>query len=161
MLLNYLRIFLRQFSRNRTFTAINLLGLATGLACFVLIRLYVINETSYDRHYSDADNIYRLAMKGEMSGFSFESAVIGGPFGKILREDIPEVIHSTTFYKLPRSALLKKDENHFYEDNIIYPGRADRYLPAPPQIRTSDFLASGSSADRFAKMEQKSGEYGA
>jgi hypothetical protein len=37
MLLNYLKIFLRQFSRNRTFTAINLLGLATGLACFVLI----------------------------------------------------------------------------------------------------------------------------
>ncbi len=120
MLLNYLKIFLRQFSRNRTFTVINLIGLATGLACFVLIRLYVINETNYDRHYKDADNIYRLAMKGEMSGFSFESAVIGGPFGKIVREDIPEVIHSTTFYKLPRSALLKKDDNNFYEDNIIY-----------------------------------------
>jgi putative ABC transport system permease protein len=59
-------------------------------------------------------------MKGEMSGFSFESAVIGGPFGKILREDIPEVVHSTTFYKLPRSALLIKDENRFYEDNIRY-----------------------------------------
>jgi len=120
MLLNYLKIFFRQFSRDRTFTAINLLGLATGLACFVLIRLYVINETSYDRHYKEAENIYRLAMKGEMSGFSFESAVIGGPFGKILREDIPEVVHSTTFYKLPRSALLKKDENRFYEENIIY-----------------------------------------
>ncbi len=120
MLLNYLKIFLRQFSRNRIFTVINLIGLATGLACFVLIRLYVINETNYDRHYKDADNIYRLAMKGEMSGFSFESAVIGGPFGKIVREDIPEVIHSTTFYKLPRSALLKKDDNSFYEDNIIY-----------------------------------------
>jgi putative ABC transport system permease protein len=51
MLLNYLKIFLRQFSRNRTFTVINLIGLATGLACFVLIRLYVINETNYDRHY--------------------------------------------------------------------------------------------------------------
>lgn len=120
MLLNYLKIFLRQFSRNRTFTVINLLGLATGLACFVLIRLYVINENNYDRHYKDADNIYRLAMKGEMSGFSFKSAVIGGPFGKILREEIPEVIHSTTFYKLPRSALLKKENNSFYEDNIIY-----------------------------------------
>jgi hypothetical protein len=45
----------------------------------------------------DVDNIYRLAMKGEMSGFSFESAVTGGAFCKILREDIPEVIHSTTF----------------------------------------------------------------
>ena len=50
MFQNYLKIFLRLFARNRTFTAINLLGLSTGLACFVLIRLYVINETSYDRH---------------------------------------------------------------------------------------------------------------
>jgi putative ABC transport system permease protein len=63
MLFNYLKIFLRQFSRNRTFTVINLIGLATGLACFVLIRLYVINETNYDRHYRDADNIYRLAFR--------------------------------------------------------------------------------------------------
>ncbi len=120
MFLNYLKFFLRLFSRNRTFTAINLLGLATGLACFVLIRLYVINETSYDRHYADAGNIYRMAMKGNMSGFSFESAVMGGPFGRIVREGIPDVLHSTTFYKLPRPVLLKRDDNHFYEEDIIY-----------------------------------------
>ena len=120
MLHNYLKIFLRRFSRHWTFTAINLIGLTTGFACFVLIRLYVVNETSYDRHYLDSEHIYRLAMKGEMSGFSFESAVIGGPFGKILLEDIPEVTHSTTFYKLPRSALLKKGKNRFYEDNILF-----------------------------------------
>ncbi len=120
MLLNYLKIFLRQFSRNRTFTAINLLGLATGLACFVLIRLYVNNETSYDRYYPDAEQMYRMAMKGNMSGFSFESAVMGGPLGRIVREAIPEVVHSTTFYKLPRPILLKKNENRFYEEDIIY-----------------------------------------
>jgi putative ABC transport system permease protein len=57
MLLNYLKVFLRLFSKNRTFTFINLLGLVTGMACFVLIRLYVINETSYDRHYPDADHM--------------------------------------------------------------------------------------------------------
>jgi putative ABC transport system permease protein len=120
MLLNYLKIFLRLFSRNRTFTFINLLGLATGMACFVLIRLYVINETSYDRHYPDADHIYRMAMKGNMSGFSFESAVMGGPLGRMVRESIPEVEHSTTFYKLPRPVLLKRNENRFYEENILY-----------------------------------------
>jgi putative ABC transport system permease protein len=120
MLSNYLKIFLRQFSRNRIFTAINLLGLATGLACFVLIRLYVVNETSYDRHYADAEHIYRMAMKGNMSGFSFESAVMGGPLGRIVREAIPEIVHSTTFYKLPRPVLLKRNENRFYEEDIIY-----------------------------------------
>jgi putative ABC transport system permease protein len=82
MLLNYLKVFLRLFARNRVFTLINLLGLSTGITCFVLIRLYVINETVYDRHLPDVENTYRLAMKGDMSGFSFESAVMGGPFGR-------------------------------------------------------------------------------
>jgi putative ABC transport system permease protein len=120
MLSNYLKIFIRLFSRNRTFTSINLLGLATGLSCFVLIQLYVVNETSYDRHYPDAEHIYRMAMKGNMSGFSFESAVMGSPLGRMVREAIPEVVHSTTFYKLPRPALLKRNEHRFYEENIIY-----------------------------------------
>jgi putative ABC transport system permease protein len=91
MYLNYLKVFFRFFSRNRTFTFINLLGMAAGLACFVLIRLYVVNETSYDRHYPDASQMYRMTMKGNISGFSFESAVMGGPFGRMVREAIPEI----------------------------------------------------------------------
>ena len=73
MLLNYLKIFLHLFSGNRVFTIINLLGLSTGIACFVLIRLYVINENSYDLHLPGAELTYRLAMRGDMSGFSFGS----------------------------------------------------------------------------------------
>ena len=120
MFLNYLKVFLRLFSRNRIFTFINLLGLSTGITCFVLIRLYVINETVYDRHVPGADRTYRLAMKGDMSGFSFESAVMGGPFGRNIREDVPEVVTSTTFYKLPGHVLLRRGENQFYEESIIY-----------------------------------------
>ena len=120
MYLNYLKIFFRLFSRNRTFTFINLLGMAAGLACFVLIRLYVVNETSYDRHYPDAGQMYRMAMKGNMSGFSFESAVMGGPLGRMVREAIPEIEQSTSFYKLPRPVLLKRDEHRYYEEYVLY-----------------------------------------
>lgn len=120
MLSNYLKVFLRLFARNRVFTLINLLGLSTGIACFVLIRMYVAYETVYDRHLPDAENTYRLAMKGDMSGFSFESAVMGGPFGRAIREDVPEVSISTTFYKLPRPVLLSREENRYYEESIVY-----------------------------------------
>jgi len=120
MLLNYLKVFLRLFARNRIFTLINLLGLSTGITCFILIRLYVVNETIYDRHIPMAEQTYRLAMKGDMSGFSFESAVMGGPFGQAIREDVPEVVTSTTFYKLPRPVLLSRGENCFYEESIIH-----------------------------------------
>ncbi|MFC2115595.1 ABC transporter permease [Bacteroidota bacterium] len=120
MFINYLKVFLRLFSRNRVFTIINLLGLSVGIACFVLIRLYVINETSYDLHLPGSEKTYRLGMKGEMSGFSFEAAVMGGPFGAAIREDVPEVATSTTFYKYPRPILLSREENQFYEESIIY-----------------------------------------
>jgi putative ABC transport system permease protein len=59
-------------------------------------------------------------MKGDMSGFSFESAVMGGPLGRAVREDVPEVILSTTFYKLPRPVLLSRKTHKFYEESIIY-----------------------------------------
>ena len=114
MLLNYLRLFLRNFSGNRIYSAIIVLGLASGLACFVLIRLYVVNEHSYDRHHPHSGRMYRLGMKGDMSGFSFESAVMGGPIGNIVKEEIPEVLRSTTFYKYPRSMLFTRDQYQFY-----------------------------------------------
>ena len=120
MFLNYLKVFLRLFAGNRVFTLINLLGLSTGIACFILIRLYVLNETVYDKHIPDAGYTYRLGMKGDMSGFSFEAATMGGPFGRVVREEIPEVINSTTFYKLPGAVLLSRDENRFYEESVIY-----------------------------------------
>ncbi len=120
MLLNYLKVFFRLFARNRVFTIINLLGLSTGIACFVLIRLFVINEKSYDRHLPEAEQIYRLGMKGDMSGFSFEAAVMGAPFGQAVCEDVPEVLTSTTFYKMPRPVLLSRGENKFYEENILF-----------------------------------------
>jgi putative ABC transport system permease protein len=49
MLNDYLKVFFRLLARNRTFSSINLLGLTAGIACFVLIRIYVTDEGSYDR----------------------------------------------------------------------------------------------------------------
>ena len=55
-----------------------------------------------------------------MSGFSFESAVMGGPIGRVIHEEVPGVISSTTFYKLPVQALLNTGIYKFYEDKIIF-----------------------------------------
>jgi putative ABC transport system permease protein len=120
MLNDYLKVFFRLLARNRTFSSINLLGLTAGIACFVLIRIYVTDERSYDRQIPLSDRTYRLALKGEMSGFSFESAVMGGPIGRVIHEEVPGVISSTTFYKLPVQALLNTGEHKFYEDKIIF-----------------------------------------
>lgn len=120
MLLNYLKIAFRVILRNKTNSILNILGLTLGIACFILIQLYVYHELSYDRYFPNSKAIYRMAIRGEMSGFSFESAVMGGPLGHIMREEIPEVTRATRFYHMPRPILLKSGDRHFYQEHILF-----------------------------------------
>ncbi|MDX1532274.1 MAG: ABC transporter permease, partial [Rhodothermales bacterium] len=60
MLNNYLTTALRALRRQRLFGFINVFGLAVGLACALLITLYVQHELAYDRHYPHADRLYRV-----------------------------------------------------------------------------------------------------
>ena len=60
MFKNYLKIAWRNIRKNKTFSIINITGLAIGLSCFLLIALYVMDELSYDKFYPNADRIYRI-----------------------------------------------------------------------------------------------------
>ncbi len=66
MFQNYLKTALRNLWRNKGFSAINIVGLAVGLATCLLIVLYVIDELSYDRGNKQADRIYRLTREGTL-----------------------------------------------------------------------------------------------
>ncbi len=60
MFKNYIKIAFRNMMKQKTFAFINLFGLTTGLACFLLIGLYIFDELTYDRFHKDADSIYRV-----------------------------------------------------------------------------------------------------
>ena len=60
---NYLKVAIRNLMRNKTFSAINILGLAIGIACCMLILLYVQDELNYDRHHENADRSSGLPMR--------------------------------------------------------------------------------------------------
>ena len=69
MLKNYFKIAWRNLARNKAFSFINIFGLSVGLATCLLIMLYILDETSYDKHQKDAARIFRIASvtgKGEM-----------------------------------------------------------------------------------------------
>lgn len=120
MLKNYFITAIRHLLRNKFYFFINMLGLAIGLACFVLISLYVYNELQYDRHHKNADLTYRLVLKGQMGGNYLEAAVTGGPMGPILYQELPEIVQFTQIQEVRRSVLLTYQERHFFEENIIY-----------------------------------------
>ena len=64
MFKNYFKIAMRNLSRNKIYSFINIAGLSIGLACAMLILLYVKDEVSYDRFHKNANNIYRITTQG-------------------------------------------------------------------------------------------------
>ena len=92
MFRNYLTVSLRTLLRHKIYSAINVLGLAVGMACCVLILLFVNDELSYDRHHKKADRIYRVLREMAVSeGGSRISDTTSGPLAAALERDIPEV----------------------------------------------------------------------
>ncbi len=120
MINNYFKSALRNLLRNKIFSAINILGLAIGLASFFLIIIYVINEINYDKHHKNTDDIYRVIMRTDMSGNVIEAAVSGGPLGRIFYDELPEVIKYTRVYQTPRPIHLSSGEKDFNQDKILF-----------------------------------------
>ncbi|MEO1074989.1 MAG: ABC transporter permease [Bacteroidota bacterium] len=93
MLKNYVLIALRNLSRQRGYAFINILGLALGLACCLLLLLYVRHELSYDRHHEDAAAIYRAALVAPDDGPDI--AVTPSIIAPLLTREMPEVVAAT------------------------------------------------------------------
>ena len=93
MFKNYLTVALRNLLRHKLYSFISLFGLAVGLACFIVIYLFVQYELSYDQDYPEADRIYRVIRetpKAGGSGSTFSWAT-SGRLGPALVRDFPEV----------------------------------------------------------------------
>jgi putative ABC transport system permease protein len=91
MLNNLIKHSLRSFKRQRAYIIINILGLSIGIACSLLIALYVINEASYDRFNVKKDRIYRLVLNGKLGGQEFIGAYTCAPIGPTMLREYPEV----------------------------------------------------------------------
>jgi len=118
MIKNYLKIAFRNLLKHKSFSFINIIGVAIGLACFLLLTIYVKDELSYDRHHANADRIYRLS-RTFLSKDGTESLRLGHaapPFGPLVKQDFPEVEQVVRL--LETDALVRYGENVFNEDNM-------------------------------------------
>jgi len=96
MLTNYLKIALRTLWRERVYSAINIIGLAVGIACALLAILFVRNELSYDQFHANTPQLYRLTTtivneNGEQKRLGASGQVQGPAF----KSAIPEVTDYT------------------------------------------------------------------
>ncbi len=120
MLTNYLKIALRNLKRHHWYTFINVTGLAVGIACCLLIFLFVQHELSYDRFHDEAASIYRVYNEVDMPSGQTASFNASAYVGPTLTEAFPEI---ETFVRLaqPRTSTVFAYEGQYYEEsNLLY-----------------------------------------
>ncbi len=119
MLRNYLKTALRNLWKNKGFSAINILGLAIGLATCMLMLIYVKDELSYDRFNTKADRIYRLDGDIKFGGNHFILAVAPAPAGPAMRHDYPEIEMEARLLG-QGGFFVKKGNQDIREERVIY-----------------------------------------
>src|SRR6185436_20233322 len=114
MLRNYLKVAVRYLLRYKEYTLINMLGLAVGITCCLLIMLFVRNEFSYDRFHKNADRLVRSWQHERVEGQDFINVVNPLPMGPALQSSFPEVESTCRIYDL--NAMVQKGDQSFNED---------------------------------------------
>jgi putative ABC transport system permease protein len=115
---NYLKIAFRNLKKNKGYSLINILGLAVGITCCVIILLYVRNELGYDKFYKNADSIYRVYVKSSINGQESRNCKTAAPLGNTLVRDFPEVITFTRIGFFGNHVL--KYEDKIYRERCLY-----------------------------------------
>ena len=119
MIKNYLTTALRFLLKNKTFSLINILGLAMGTLCCLYILAYVGEQYSYDKWEDHASDIYRITTDMKLSGVSHRMATTSPPIAVAMKRDLPEVQQTTRVFKATAFGidqhLLKYKNKSFLE----------------------------------------------
>ncbi len=118
MLSNLIKYSLRSFKRQSSYIIINILGLSIGIACSLLIAVFVLNEASYDKFNEKKERIYRLVLSGKIGGQEIVGAFTPAIIGPTMLEEFPEV---EDYLRMTGSGptVVEYDARIFTEDKMI------------------------------------------
>jgi len=152
---SYIKIALRKIRRHKTYSFINVAGLAVGMSACILILLWVQNELSYDRFHEKADQLFRAVEHERMSNSrTLSYPLFPTGFGSAFKSDYPQVLETVRFRR-SRGRIVRVGDNSFYEDNFAFAdpellkiftfpllqGSSDTVLSAPSSIVLTEGMA--------------------
>ena len=117
---NYLVVALRTLNKHRFYSALNIAGLAIGLAVCLLIFLFVRDERSYDTFFSAADRIVRVNAVFQTQDTYSEEARLAYPAADLLARDFPEVEEATRLVQIGQNQLLVYETERHYEPSVFF-----------------------------------------
>ncbi len=122
MFKNYIITTIRHIWKNKTYSLINMIGLAIGTLSCLYILLYVEDQYSYDKHHKDAENIYRVTTSLSIKGDKHKNATSSPPIAPAMKKDFPEVKEYTRVVSSIgiKQHLVKYKEKSFYEKYLLY-----------------------------------------
>ena len=128
MIRNYIKIAIRNLVKHKFYSLINICGLAIGLASFIIILLYIIDEVSYDRYHKNADNIYRLVNVYDFDGVGENSASSPFPVAFTMKDEYPGMIKNVVRifnFQSPRMLIELGDKRYnerrfFFADSTFF-----------------------------------------
>ena len=122
MLKNYFKTAFRNLKRQKIYSFINITGLSLGLACCILITLYIHFELSYDSFHDKADNIYRIIEIETESGRKQFSAATPAPLASSLSEEFPDIARVVRIFHPSwiEKWKISHEERTFFEEDVFF-----------------------------------------
>lgn len=145
MVKNYIKVALRNFVKHKGYTFINVTGLAMGIACCLLIFLYVKDEFTYDQYHGKQDRIFRIVGEFNFSGTLYRSGGSTYPEAGAYLEEIPQV--EAIVRVDDDNGIIQKGDDYIQETGVAY---AD-----PDIFEVFDFeVVEGTTNGAFSKLNQ-------
>jgi putative ABC transport system permease protein len=124
MLKSYFKTAFRFLLKNKTFSFINIIGLATGTLCCLYILLFVQDQYSYDKQHKHANNVYRVNTTLQLTGDNHKNGTCSPPIAPAMKRDFAEIEQYTRLvpaaaFGAPKTLLTYKEKS-FYEKDLVY-----------------------------------------
>jgi putative ABC transport system permease protein len=123
MFKNYMRITFRNLKKHKFYSFINITGLAIGIACCIIIFLWVQNELGYDRFHENAEELYRIVQESPQGGRVLHISVTPSALGPLLKEQYPEIVHfarhTPTRWDIGRGDIHFRENVALVEDSFL------------------------------------------
>jgi len=166
MLKNYFKIAFRNLYKQKGFTFLNITGLTIGVFSFLMIMLFVRDELSYDRYNDQAENIYRVAVRGSLAGNEFNMPFSPAPVGLAFVEEIPGVLKSTRtrifgFPVIRYNDKVFSEERWFAADSNFFDVLTVKFIQGDPKTaltQPNTVVLTKSTAERYFGSDDPMGK---
>ncbi|MCP5103611.1 MAG: ABC transporter permease, partial [bacterium] len=141
-----MKVAIRNLLKDKGTAFINIFGLSIGIACCILISLFVLDELSFDRYHENAGQIYRVRVQGIVGTNEFNVAVTCAPLAAALEREFPEVITAARFrnFGFPVIRYGEKvfsEEKFFWADPAVFDVFTIPFIKGNPKTALSKPLS--------------------